>query len=109
MNKHRAHMPASATTPLIFFNICSPKWGSDRRTMLRRAFCQSGQSAASRPQPKTRQLSRGLKLVAETYLCIRNEREAQTLRRYEEPPVSGFQPLTRPLFGWMHEVGRHAA
>src|SRR6266446_5643978 len=51
------------------------------------------------------QPSRRLKLVAEIYLCIRNEREEQT----RQPPEFGSQPLTHPLSGWMREAARHAA
>src|SRR5208337_4469130 len=43
-NKLRAHMPASATTTLIFFDICSPTGVPNRRV-----FRRLGWSAASRP------------------------------------------------------------
>src|SRR4030088_2596939 len=93
-NKLRAHMAASATTPPIFFYIFSPQGAP-----IGAPFRSWGWSAASRPKAMPCQPSRRLKLVAEIYLCIRNEREEQT----RQQPESGFQPLTHPLCGWMRE------
>src|ERR1700675_3947266 len=87
-NKLRAHIPTRATTPPFFFDICSP--------------------SRFPSEAISRQPSRRLKLVAEIYLCIRNEREEQTPEQDDQPEF-GFQPATHPLCGWMHEVGRHAA
>src|SRR6266849_10908211 len=79
-----------------------------RAQRLRLISSTSVLPAASRPQAMSRQPSRRLKLVAEIYLCIRNEREEQTPEQTKQPE-SGFLPLTHPLYGWMHEDARHAA
>src|SRR5260221_14087069 len=81
---------------------------SPRGQRLRLFSSTSVLPAASRPKAICCQSSRGLKLVAETYLCIRNEREEQTPEQ-DDQPESEFQPATHPLCGWMREVARHAA
>src|SRR5580658_43170 len=79
-NKLRAQMATSATTPPIFFDICSPK-GSPIGAL----FAELEQLAASRPRAMPRQPLRNLKLVAEIYLFIRNEREEQTPEQEDQP------------------------
>src|ERR1017187_5296237 len=102
-NTLRAQMPASTTTPPIFFDIYSPKGSATGRS-----FLSLEESAASRPPAMPCRPSRRLTLVAEIYLFIRNEREEQTPEQ-EDQPESGFPPVTHPLCGWMHEVDRHVA